>query len=90
MTTDEWFASIEERFRRARRTPFFRLGPTDWKLIERWRLSGIPLELIRRGIDRTFAAWRNKPRYAQIERPNSLAYCARAVEQEARALGTRV
>jgi hypothetical protein len=83
MTEDqtEYFTAVEEHFQRARRTPFFRFSRNDWGLIERWKASGVPLEAVLRGIDRTFEKMRSR-----TEKVNSLAYCVRAIESEARAL----
>lgn len=77
----EYFTAVEEHFQRARGTGYFRFSPNDWALIESWRASGTPLEAILRGIDRTFSKMRSR-----TEKVNSLAFCSRAIESEAKAL----
>lgn len=86
MNDEQYFTAVEQHFQRARGTASFRFSPKDWRLIETWKSSGISLEAVFRGIDRTFDNWRNNPPRARIEKVNSLAYCSSAVESEARAL----
>jgi hypothetical protein len=86
MNDEQYFTAVEQHFQRARGTAPFRFSPKDWRLIETWKSSGISLEAVFRGIDRTFDNWRNNPPRARIEKVNSLAYCCSAVESEARAL----
>jgi hypothetical protein len=85
-TYPDYFAEIEEHFRRAGGTPLFRLSPMDWALVEAWQNGGIPLEAVLRGIDVAFAKWRRRPAQARIEMVNSLAYCAQAITAEAQAM----
>jgi hypothetical protein len=86
MNDDQYFTAVEQHFQRARGTASFHFTPKDWGLIETRRNSGIPLEAIFRGVDRSFDNWRNNSPRARIEKVNSLAYCSSAVESEARAL----
>jgi hypothetical protein len=41
-----YFTEIEEHFRKARGTSLFLLSPLDWALIENWKTSGVPLEVL--------------------------------------------
>ncbi len=86
MYDDQYFTAVEEHFQRARGTASFHFTPKDWRLIDRWKSSGISLEAVFRGIDRTFNNWRSNSPRARIEKVNSLAYCSCAVESEACAL----
>jgi hypothetical protein len=76
-----YFTEIEEHFQRARGTSLFLLSPLDWALIESWKVSGIPLEAVLRGIDVAFEKWRAKRSRARMV--NSIAYCTQAVATEA-------
>ncbi len=76
-----YFTEIEEHFQRARGTGLFLLSPLDWALIESWKMAGVPLEAVLRGIDAAFEKWRARRQRRQAV--NSLAYCAQAVLAEA-------
>jgi hypothetical protein len=76
-----YFTEIEEHFQRARGTSLFLLSPLDWALIESWKVSGIPLEAVLRGIDVAFEKWRAKRSRGQMV--NSIAWCTQAVAAEA-------
>src|SRR5262245_47523494 len=67
-----YFTEIE-RFYQSKRESFTLLSTLDWVLIENWKEQGIPLEVVLKGIDRAFSKARRKI--------NSLAYCAKAVEE---------
>lgn len=85
-TDMNYFTVIEEHFQGARGSGSFRLSPLDWALIGSWKDSGIPLEAILRGIDRTFENWRRQPERARTQRVNSLAYCTQAIATETLAM----
>ncbi len=53
------------------------LSTLDWALIESWKESGIPLEAVVAGIERTFEKYHKRPK--RFQRVNSLAYCSQAV-----------
>jgi hypothetical protein len=53
------------------------LSPADWHVARRWRLQGVPLELVRRSLDEVFTRRRERGAKGRISR---LAYCAPAVE----------
>jgi hypothetical protein len=67
-----YFTEIEQ-FYQARRESFTLLSTLDWVLIENWKDQGVPLDLVLKGIDRAFSRARR-----QI---NSLAYCAKAIDE---------
>jgi len=67
-----YFTEIE-RFYQSKRESFTLLSALDWVLIEGWKEQGIPLELVLKGMDRAFSRAKRKI--------NSLAYCARAIEE---------
>lgn len=83
-----YFTEIEEQFQRQRGTSLFLLSPLDWALIEVWKDSGIPLEAVLRGIEAAFIKWRS--RKSKIQQVNSLAYCAQAVLEEAKAMANNM
>ena len=51
-------------------------------MIETWKQTGLPLEAVLKGIDRTFEKWHSRKRKTQLV--NSLAYCAQEVLTAAR------
>jgi hypothetical protein len=67
-----------------RGTGLFLVSPLDWALIESWKIAGVPLEAVLRGIDVAFEKWRKRKIKTQMV--NSLAYCTQAVMAEARAM----
>jgi hypothetical protein len=77
-----YFTEVEEHFQRACGVTRL-LSPRDWALVEQWRNGGVPLEAVLRGIDEAFKN-RRKRTSLRHETVNSLAYCAHAVEEEAR------
>jgi len=81
-----YFTTIEDHFRLARRTPLFMLSPRDWELLETWKNAGIPVVAVIRGIDVAFENRRRQPARARIQEVNSLSYCTQAVLAEARAM----
>lgn len=76
-----YYTEIEEHFQRARGTSLFMLSPLDWALLESWKVAGVPLEAVLRGIDLAFEKRRAKPKKTQMV--NSVAFCAQAVLSEA-------
>ncbi len=71
-----YFTEIEEHFQRRRGTILL-LSTLDWALIETWKLAGVPLEAVLRGIDDAFDRYDQRP--TKSKKVNSLAYCAQAV-----------
>ena len=76
-----YFTEIEEHFQRMRGTGLFLLSPLDWALIESWKISGIPLETVLKGIDEAFEKWRSRKSKRRLI--NSVAYCTQAVLEAA-------
>jgi len=69
-----YFTEIEEHFVRKRGKNLL-VSPLDWCLIEVWRESGVPLQVVLRGIDRSFdTALR---RHKKV--PSTLFYCHQAI-----------
>jgi hypothetical protein len=81
-----YFTEIEEHFQRTRGTGTFRLSPLDWALIEVWKDSGVPLDAVLRGIDRSFEKRHKRSRGPR--KINSLAYCTQEVLAAAREQAT--
>ncbi len=71
-----YFTEIEEHFLR-RRGGGLLLSTLDWALIETWKVAGIPLEAVLRGIDTAFDRYDQRP--SRTQKINSLAYCSQAV-----------
>jgi hypothetical protein len=82
-----YFTEIEEHFQRARGTGLFLLSPLDWALIESWKIAGVPLESVLKGIDEAFEKWRS--RKVKRRNVNSLAYCTQAVMEAAQRAPTQ-
>ena len=77
-----YFTEIEEHFQQARGSGLFLLSPLDWAMIETWKESGVPLDAVHKGIERSFEKWRSRKRKTRMI--NSLAYCAQEVLTAAR------
>lgn len=74
---EHYFARVEEHFGRRRGGPLV-LSPKDWRLLEKWHESGIPLRIVLRGINQTFDRFADSgPR---PDRVNSLRYCEQEVQ----------
>lgn len=71
-----YFTEVEEYFQQKRGT-WMLLSTLDWALIDTWRVAGIPLEVVFRGIDSTFEKW--EKRRAKNRRINGLAFCLQEV-----------
>jgi hypothetical protein len=71
-----YFLAIEDYFVKLRGAPLL-LSPVDWHVARRWRLTGVPLELVRRSLEEVFARRRERGAKGRI---SSLRYCASAVE----------
>ena len=69
-----YFTEIEEHFVRKRGKNLL-ISPLDWCLIELWKENGIPLNVVLRGIDRSFASAQQRRKRS----PKTLFYCHPAV-----------
>jgi len=72
-----YYQAVEEYFVSRRGDPLF-LSNAEWNLVRRWRLLGVPLRVVLRGIrdalDAHAHGWSRERRVA------SLSYCAREVD----------
>jgi hypothetical protein len=71
-----YFQALEEAFIKLRGAPLL-LSPADWRVAQRWRALGIPLDFAIAGMTEVFARRRER---GVEERVSSLRYCARVVE----------
>ncbi|MBI4479444.1 MAG: hypothetical protein HY651_05435 [Acidobacteria bacterium] len=79
-----YFTEIEEYFWKKRGTALL-VSTLDWALIDSWKQTDIPIEVVLKGIDRSFEKYEARRR--KTRRINSLAYChqevlAAAADQE--------
>lgn len=83
-----YYQNVEDYFVSLRGDPLF-LSNADWNLVRRWRLAGIPLRVVLRGIKDALDA--HALGWSRDRKVASLAYCAGEVEAArerwARALG---
>ncbi|HSD30233.1 MAG TPA: hypothetical protein VLL75_23230 [Vicinamibacteria bacterium] len=85
-----YYQAVEEYFVSRRGDPLF-LSNADWNLVRRWRLAGVPLRVVLRGIRDALDA--HALGWSRDRKVGSLAYCAREVDaarerwQRALALG---
>ena len=74
-----YFTEIEEHFQK-RRGDACLLSPLDWALIESFHESGIPLEVVLRGVDQAFSKYEQRKK--KIGKINSLSYCTQSILKE--------
>jgi hypothetical protein len=70
---DDYYAEVESHFVARRGSPLF-ITPSEWDLVWRWEQLGIPLAVVKEGIDLVF----ERPK-AQVK-PRRLGYCRQTVE----------
>ncbi len=70
---ESYYAEVESYFVARRGSPLF-ITPSEWDLVWRWEQLGIPLAVVKEGIDRVFE--REKTRL----KPRRLGYCRQTVE----------
>jgi hypothetical protein len=51
-----YFTEIEEYFWQKRGAHLL-VSPLDWAILETWQKAGVPIEAVRKGIDRAFESW---------------------------------
>lgn len=75
MTDDEhsYYGDVETYFVERRGSPLF-ITPAEWVLVARWEEQGIPLHVVKEGIDRVF----DRPQAGVKTR--KLGYCRQSVE----------
>ncbi len=71
-----YFTEVEEIFISLRGAPMW-ISPLDWSLIESWKNMGIPLHVVLRGINQSFASY--DPLSNRNKRVNTLFYCQQEV-----------
>lgn len=72
-----YFTEVEECYQRSRGAPIL-LSALDWALIDSWREAGIPVEAVRRGVERAFQKHGRKRRHKFLK-VNGLGYCTQEV-----------
>jgi hypothetical protein len=72
-----YYQAVEEYFVSRRGDPLF-LSNADWSLVRRWRVAGMPLRVVLRGIRDALDAHAHG--WSRDRTVGSLAYCAREVE----------
>jgi len=73
----DYYQAVEEYFVSLRGDPLF-LSNADWNLVRSWRLSGLPLRIVLRGIRDALDAHAHG--WSRERKVKSLAYCRVAVE----------
>jgi hypothetical protein len=72
-----YYQAVEEYFVSRRGDPLF-LSNADWNLVRRWRLAGLPLRVVLRGIRDALDAHAHG--WSRGRKVGSLSYCAREVD----------
>ena len=70
---EEYYEEVESYFVARRGSPLF-ITPSEWDLVLRWEQLGIPLAVVKEGIDRVF----ERPK--TLLKPRRLGYCRQTVE----------
>ena len=73
----EYYQAVEEFFVSRRGDPLF-LSNAEWNLVRKWRLAGVPLRIVLRGIRDALDA--HDHGWSRDRKVRSLAYCAREVD----------
>lgn len=72
-----YYQTVEEVFVSRRGDPLF-LSNADWNLVRKWRVAGIPLRVVLRGVRDALDSHAHG--WSRDRKVGSLAYCAREVE----------
>lgn len=72
-----YYQAVEEYFVSRRGDPLF-LSNADWNLVRKWRLAGLPLRVVLRGIRDALDAHAHG--WSRDRKVGSLSYCAREVD----------
>jgi hypothetical protein len=72
-----YYQAVEEYFVSRRGDPLF-LSNADWNLVRKWRLAGVPLRVVLRGIRDALDAHAHG--WSRERKVGSLAYCAQEVD----------
>ncbi|HEY7699662.1 MAG TPA: biotin--[acetyl-CoA-carboxylase] ligase [Vicinamibacteria bacterium] len=70
---EDFYREVESYFVARRGSPLF-ITPSEWDLVWRWEQLGIPLAVVKEGIDRVF----DRPK--TLLKPRRLGYCRQTVE----------
>ena len=70
---EDYYEEVESYFVARRGSPLF-ITPSEWDLVLRWEQLGIPLAVVKEGIDRVF----ERPK--TLLKPRRLGYCRQTVE----------
>ena len=73
----EYYQAVEEYFVSRRGDPLF-LSNAEWNLVRKWRLAGLPLRIVLRGIRDALDAHAHS--WNRERKVKSLAYCAAEVD----------
>lgn len=73
----EYYQAVEEYFVSRRGDPLF-LSNADWNLVRKWRLAGLPLRIVLRGIRDALDSHAHG--WSRDRKVKSLAYCAGEVD----------
>ena len=73
----EYYQAVEEYFVSRRGDPLF-LSNAEWNLVRKWRLAGLPLRIVLRGIRDALDAHAHG--WSRDRKVRSLAYCAGEVD----------
>jgi len=73
----DYYQTVEEYFVSRRGDPLF-LSNAEWNLVRKWRLAGLPLRIVLRGIRDALDAHAHG--WSRDRKVKSLAYCAAEVE----------
>jgi len=68
-----YYQEVESYFVSRRGSPLF-ITPDEWDLVFRWEQMGVPLDVVKEGIDRVF----ERPK--SLLKPRRLGYCRQTVE----------
>ena len=73
----DYYQTVEEFFVSRRGDPLF-LSNTEWNLVRKWRLAGLPLRVVLRGVRDALDGHAHG--WSRERKVRSLAYCAAEVE----------
>lgn len=72
---DSYYGEVEAHFVERRGSPLF-ITPAEWQIVAEWDELGIPLHVVKDGIDRVF----ERPKASvRTSRPRKLGYCRQTV-----------
>lgn len=72
MIEESYYVEVESHFVERRGSPLF-ITPDEWQLVCEWEQMGVPLQVVKEGIDRVFERPRTRLK------PRKLGYCRQTV-----------